>query len=122
MSKFYGIVGFVDSKETEPGSGIWEDEVTEKFYRGEVTKNYKRWNNSDYLNDNLDISNVISIVADPFISNKLFSVKYVKWLNNYWQVSTAEVQYPRITLTLGGVYNGPVGTTSRHIEGHPRNR
>ena len=122
MSKFYGIIGFVNSQETEPGSGIWEDIVTERKYRGEVTKNYKRWDNSEYLNDNLNISNTISIVADPFISNKLFAVRYVKWLGSYWKVNTAEVQAPRILLTLGGVYNGPVGESEGDIEEHPRIR
>ena len=120
MSKFFDIIGFVESVETEPG--IWEDRVTEKRYRGEVTKNYKRWDNSEYLNDNLDISNVISIVADPFVSHKLFAIKYVRWLGYYWVVKTAEVQPPRIVLTLGGVYNGPLGEASRSTEGHPRNR
>lgn len=122
MSKFYGIIGFVESQETEPGSGIWEDVVTERKYRGEVTKNYKRWDNSEYLNDNLNISNTISIVADPFVSNKLFSVRYVKWLGSYWKVNSAEVQAPRILLTLGGVYNGPVGESKGDVEEHPRIR
>lgn len=122
MSKFFGSIGFVDSQETEPGSAIWEDTVVERKYRGEVTKNNKRWDNSEYLNDNLNISNVISIVADPYVSNNLFAVRYVKWMGAYWEVSTAEVQYPRIVLTLGGVYNGPVAETKGHTEEYPKLR
>ena len=107
MSKFYGPIGFVVSAETEKGSGIWDDVVTEKNYRGEITKNVKRWDGGEYLNDDLNISNVLSIVADPYATSNLFAIKYVKWLGSYWCVKTAEVQSPRLVLTLGGVYNGP---------------
>lgn len=119
MSRFFGPIGFVESKETEPGSSIWEDVVTEKKYRGEITKNVKRWENSDYLNKDINVSNTISIVADPYVSNKLFSIRYIKWLGSYWEITSAEVQPPRIILTLGGVYNGPVASTSGYSEEHP---
>lgn len=120
MSKFYGPIGFVESTETYPGSGVWEDIVTEKNYRGEVTKNYKRWDSTEYLNDNLLVNNIISIVADPFINNNLYRIRYIKWLGTYWKINTAEVQSPRIILNIGGVYNGPVAGSSGDSEEHPR--
>ncbi len=120
MSRFFGPVGFVTSMEVPEGSGIWIDVATEKNYRGEVSRNTKRWDNTQTLNDNINISNVVSIVADPYISNKLFAIKYVKWLGSYWEVTSAEVQYPRIVLSLGGVYNGPKAGTSPNSEEHPR--
>lgn len=122
MSRFFGPIGFVTSMEIPEGSGIWVDVATEKNYRGEVSRNTKRWDSTQYLNDNLNINNIISIVADPYISNKLFTIKYVKWLGTYWEVSSAEVQYPQIILSLGGVYNGPTAETSSTSEGHPRIR
>lgn len=120
MSRFFGPIGFVTSMEIPEGSGIWKDVAIEKMYRGEVTKNVKRWDTSQYLNDDLNINNMISIIADPYISNNLFAVRYVKWLGNYWKVTSAEVQFPRIILSLGGVYNGPTDGTTSDIKEYPR--
>lgn len=120
MPRFFGLIGFVTSEEIPEGSGIWKDVVVEKMYRGEVVKNNKRWDTNQHLNDDLNINNTISIVADPFVSNNLFSVRYIKWMGSYWKVTSAEVQFPRIILSLGGVYNGPTNGTSSEIEEHPR--
>ncbi len=120
MSRFFGPIGFVMSMEVPEGSGIWKDVVTEKNYRGEISKNTKRWDNSQYLNDDLNISNTISIVADPYASNNLFGIRYVKWLGSYWKIISAEVQSPRIVLSLGGVYNGPTAGSSSNSEEYPR--
>ena len=119
MSRFFGPIGFVVSTEVPEGSGIWKDVVNEKNYRGEVSRNIKRWDGNQYLNDNLNINNTISIIADPYASNNLFSIRYVKWMGSYWKVSSAEVQYPRIVLNLGGVYNGPTVKSSSNTEEYP---
>lgn len=120
MAKFFGPIGFVTPVEDPIGSGIWIEKPVEKNYRGEVIKNIRRWDSSQQLNDNLNIRNSISIVADPYISNKLNTVRYVKWLGTYWQVVDIEVQYPRLLLNLGGVYNGPTVESSSNLEEYPR--
>lgn len=120
MAKFYGPIGFVCSEETEPGSGIWEDVVEERNYRGDVTKVYNRWEKSDKLNDNISISNNISIVADPYVSSNLYKIRYVKWLGGYWEITGIDVQPPRLVLTIGGVYNGPTKGSTASIDEHPR--
>ena len=120
MAKFYGPIGFVVSAETEEGSGIWEDIVVERNYRGDVSKNAERWEYGEHLNANINIRNVISIVADPYAHSKLFAIRYVKWLGEYWEVMSAEVNMVRITLTIGGVYNGPKAEASCSFGEHPR--
>lgn len=119
MSKFYGPIGFVKSQETYSGSGIWEDVPIEKNYRGIIVKNVKRWDSSEYLNKDLNISNTISIVADPYISNHLASIRYIKWLGSYWEITSVSVEHPRLVLTIGGVYNGPKVEASESIEDNP---
>ncbi len=120
MPKFFGPIGFVTPIEAPAGSGIWVEDATEKNYRGEVIKNSRSWESAQQLNDNLNIRNSISIVADPYISNKINTIRYVKWLGTYWKVTDVEVQYPRLVLTLGGVYNGQTAGTSQDSEEHPR--
>lgn len=120
MARFYGPIGFAVSCETPPGSGVWEDFVVEKNYRGDVVRNMKRWDNGEHLNSNLNISNSISIVSDPYISAKIYAIKYVKWLDEYWTVTSVEVQQPRLILSIGGVYNGPKASSPGATDEHPR--
>lgn len=110
MAKFYGYVGYVRTVETSPG--IWEEVAEERRYSGDITRNTRRWDRSDYLNDDLTINNTISIVSDRFASENIFAMRYVKWMGSCWKITNVEVARPRLILTLGGVYNGPETETS----------
>ena len=103
MAKFYGSIGY--GKTTETSLGVWEEVITERSYYGDIIQFSKRWESSGNLNDNLNISNRISIVADPFAYENFSSMRYVLWKNTKWKISYVEVQYPRLLLTIGGVYN-----------------
>ena len=106
--KFYGVVGYCESVEgTGDREGIWEDVITERKYYGDVIQNGRRYENSGNVNDDLNVSNRISIVADPYAYDHFFAIKYVVWMGTRWKVSNIEVQRPRLILTIGGVYNGP---------------
>lgn len=104
MAKFYGIIGYGITEETTPG--VWTDSIVERNYTGDVIKNYRKTSSGESINDNIDVSNNISILSDPFAMNHFHTIKYVKWMGAAWKVSTVEVQYPRLILTIGGVYNG----------------
>ena len=103
MAKFYGNIGYVTSKETEPG--IWEDVVEEKPYCGDLTRNTSKYQTSGGVNDNINISNTISIVADPYAVENFQHMRYVVFMGAKWKITNVEVQYPRLTLTVGGLYN-----------------
>lgn len=113
--KYCGMIGFASTEETEPG--IWEEQITERTYYGDVIKNTKRNENSDHLNDNITINNSISIVADPYAYEHFFAIRYASWMGSLWEVSNVEVQRPRLILTLGGMYNGPNQTRSSEDTG-----
>ena len=104
MAKFYGVIGYAVTEETEPG--IYEERIIEKEHFGDVVRNTRRLSNAAKVNDNITISNQISIVADPFAYNNFHSMRYVSFMGSKWKVTEVEVQYPRLILTLGGVYNG----------------
>ena len=109
MTRFLGAVGFATPTEVSPGR--WEDVVVERTYSGDVTRNSRRLQeNNDLVNDDLNVENSISIVADPYASEQFVAIRYVRWLGTLWEVPTIEVMSPRLILRLGGVYNGPVGT------------
>ena len=104
MAKFYGKIGYIQSVESQPG--YWEEQPVERNYYGNITRNNrnKKKNNKD--NDDNIINNNISIVADPYANENFQHIRYVIWMNTKWKVTNVEVQYPRIILTLGGVYHG----------------
>lgn len=106
MPKFFGAVGYAISTETRPG--LWEDRIEERDYYGDVEKYTSRWNTvSDSTNDDLNVNVQISIVADPFANNHFHSMKYVRFMGTEWKITGVEPRFPRLILTVGGVYNGP---------------
>lgn len=107
MTRFYGVIGYGETVETPPGSGVWKDQITEYSYFGDVLENTRRLQEGEYLNDDLSVSNEISVVADSYLNKHFHTIRYVEWAGARWRVSTVSVQSPRLILRLGGVYNGP---------------
>lgn len=106
MPKFYGVVGYAETCETE-SPGIWREQVTERRYYGDVLRNTRKLETaSGQVNDNLNVNNSISILADAYAYDHFFAIRYVEWMGTRWKVTNVEVQRPRLLLTIGGVYNG----------------
>lgn len=104
MAKFYGSVGYAETVET--ASGVWEEVITERMYSGDLTRNTRLLQSSATLNDDINVANEISIVADPFANQNFQKMRYVSFMGSKWKIKDVEVQYPRLILTVGGVYNG----------------
>lgn len=92
---------------TDMGNGVWEDVITEKQHFGDVVRNARRFVEGESVNNNLTLSNSVSIVADGFASENFHRIRYVKWRGVLWAVTSIEEERPRLILRLGGVYNGP---------------
>lgn len=102
--KFRGPVGFTE--EVEKRRGVITQVPVEYNYSGDVLKRGVRYQGGESVNDNLTVQNQISILADPYARKHFDTIKYVKWEGTAWKVTDVSVQYPRLVLTLGGVYNG----------------
>ncbi len=103
MAKFYGVIGYAETVETKPG--VWRPKIIEKKYFGDLIRNTSEYEPAGQVNDNLKIANQISIVADPYARQNFHSTRYVEFMGAKWKVTRVEVQYPRLILTIGGVYN-----------------
>ena len=103
MAKFYGNVGYAITEETKPG--VWMPRIVDKPYYGDLMRNSRRLENTSKVNDDVSLENQISIVADPFAYENFHNIRYVEYLGTKWKVSNIEVQYPRLVLTVGGVWN-----------------
>ena len=104
MAKFYGKIGYANTVETKPG--VYEEQIVERSYYGDLIRNTRRIQSADQVNDDINISNEISIVADPYATNNFHTMRYAVFMGTKWKISNVEVSYPRLILTLGGVYNG----------------
>lgn len=104
MAKFCGMIGYATSVKTSPG--VWTDSIVERKHIGDIIQNTRRLEASGTLNDNINISNSISIVADPYARQNFHTMKYVEFMGTKWNITNVEVQFPRLILTIGGEYNG----------------
>ena len=102
MAKWYGVIGFAELVETVPG--VWEEKITERNYYGDLTRNTRKLQSTDQVNDNINIANTISIVADPYAQQNFHTMRYVEFRGTKWKISDVEVQYPRLLLSVGGLY------------------
>ena len=91
--KFFGKIGFGVSEEgTGEREGIWEDDIVERQYFGDVLSNSRKFEaQSESVLDNLNVSNRISIVADAFAFNHFSNMKYIEWIRENKNVSQAGV-------------------------------
>lgn len=105
MTRFAGKVGFGDTVEINPGS--FDDVITEHTYYGDVVRNTLQFRPGESVNNDLSVSNSISIVADAYAREHFFKIRYVVWAGTLWKVTNVEQQSPRLILSLGELYNGP---------------
>lgn len=106
MNRFYGVVGYIQQVEDPPDSDKWKEVTTTREYFGEIVKENRRWEPGDSTIDNLTVTNKIRILADDFAFQNCSAIRFVRWMGCDWKVVNAEVDHPRIVLSLGGVYNG----------------
>lgn len=104
MAKWFGKIGFGTSTEIKPG--VWKEVINERNYYGDIIQTVGRPQSVEQLNDNIKINNRMSIVADPYARENFYSIRYIIFEGVKWKVSAAEIQYPRIILDMGEVYNG----------------
>lgn len=105
MAKFFGDIGFATQVETSPG--IWEDQIIEKQYYGDIFRESRRFSTTDQVLDKINLSNQISIIADGYVVDNIQNLRYVRWLGGLWKISYVELKFPRLVLEMSGVYNGP---------------
>lgn len=101
--KFHGVIGFAVQSETAPG--VWTDSFEEKFYKGDVIRNYSKWQKGENLNDDIEISNQICILGDYYAYQNLSTMKYVEWMGSKWKITGIDVDRPKIKLSIGGIFN-----------------
>lgn len=103
MGRFSGKIGFVKSVETEPD--VWQMKCTERTYFGDVLARKVRFENGDSVLNDLALRNDISIIANQFAVENLGYMRYIIIADIKWSIISATLEYPRIVLSIGGMYH-----------------
>ena len=103
MAKYFGSVGYAETTETSPG--IFTEEIVSREYYGDIIRNNRRLENNDKVNDDINITNQISIVSDPYAIENFWKIRYITFMGQKWKVKDVNVEFPRLILTLGGLYH-----------------
>lgn len=102
--RYYGVIGFGLS--VKDGPGIYKESISERKYYGDVNTYRSRRTSKDQLNDDIDTTTELSIVGDQYAFNTFKNIKYAEWIGEKWDVTSVRPLYPRLILTLGGLYHG----------------
>ena len=78
MSRFYGTVGFVKTKETAPG--VWTGtEVVRRDYKGDLQRFIERYDTGEKVNSDVSLNNQISFVFDPYALENFQYIRFVEF-------------------------------------------
>ncbi len=108
MAKWVGTIGFAQQKEQEINgvpSGVWVEEIVTRKYTGDLVKHRMMSQNTNEINDGLNISNQISIIADPYALNNYVAMRYLTFMGVKWKIKDIDVEFPRMILSIGDMYN-----------------
>lgn len=103
MSKWFGKIGYSETVETSPG--IWENQITIREYFGDLMTDRRKRQTTSNVNDDINLSNTVSIVADPFAVQNCSKMVYAEIMGTLWKITDVEIQYPRLLLSIGGAWN-----------------
>lgn len=104
MAKWSGKVGFAENVEAD--LDVWVEQIKECCYYGDILYDNKSSDHVNEINEGVQISSKISFIADPYAKQNFHKIKYATYMGTKWNVSTVEVQYPRLIMVLGGIWNG----------------
>lgn len=117
MTKFYGNVGYLTGYD-EPEIGIHEPVYTEHASYGDIIRKSRNLvNSTETPNVDIKLNHQISILMDAYVQDHYTEIRYVRWSNVAWTVTSLEVKEHRLILEVGSRWNGYSGETSSEV-GH----
>jgi hypothetical protein len=88
--------------------GIWEDVITELPKLAEIDQRTEAFNVGESIIPEYRTTTSVSVLSGGAIQVNYSDLRYVLYAGVRWSVSSAAVDYPRMKLYLGEVYNGPL--------------
>lgn len=104
MAKFSGLVGYVTQSETSPG--VWSSVENPIMMKGDIIRQSSNSQNDDKVNSDISLSHRVSLVGDAYAFGNYYNIRWVEINGLKWEISSIEIQRPRIIVSLGGIWNG----------------
>lgn len=104
MAKYSGLVGYGEEVETVPG--VWETSIKERMMKGDLIRQNANIRESGKVNNDVTLSHRVSLLGDAYAFDNYFNMKYIQIDGRNWEVSSIEVQRPRLLVDIGGLWNG----------------
>jgi hypothetical protein len=104
MSRYAGLVGYVTQEENVPG--VWSSVDKSVMMKGDLIRQSSSVQNGDKVNSDVTLNHRVSLLGDAYAFNNYFNLKWIELNGQKWEVSSIELQRPRIIVTVGGVWNG----------------
>ena len=103
MAKYTGLVGYVTDGQTAPG--VWSPVENPIKMKGDIIR-LASGQNGDKINNDVTLSHRVSLVGDAYAFGNYFNIKWIEMDGMKWEVTSVEIQRPRIIVSLGGLWNG----------------
>lgn len=108
MAKYAGLVGYVTQEEKVPG--VWSTVADPKPMRGDIIRASASSQNdgrlsSDKINKDVTLNHRVSLVGDAYAFGNYYNIKWIEIDGAKWEVSSVELQRPRLIVTVGGLWN-----------------
>ena len=104
MAKFAGLVGYVTQEETAPG--VWSPVEQTRMMKGDFYMESSRHQNGDKVNKDIALNHRVSLVGDAYAFANYYAIRWIEIKGVKWEVTSIEVKRPRLTVNVGGLYNG----------------
>lgn len=106
MAKIRIRIGFALQVENPDYPSVYEEQLVERPYYADLMRNFSvKWQSADKAIDDIDLNHEISILADSFANDNGAYMRYAIVKGTKWKIESVEFEYPRMLLSIGGVYN-----------------
>lgn len=105
--KFYDNIGYASTRHL--GGGVYEDYISvERKYYGDVIRDSVKHRQGDTIIPGVSLGNTFKIIVDAYANEHFGTMRYIEYLGVRWTIAQVTKEYgPRISIRVGGVYNGP---------------
>lgn len=103
--KYSGKIGYAEVIETAPG--VWEEVITERFYKGDVEQRTETFLLADTVNVQYRTTTSISVLSDGVQKLDYSGIRYVTYAGVRWTITSVIREPPRLVIFIGEKYNGP---------------
>jgi len=104
MTKFSGSVGYVTQTETVPG--VWTPDEIVRQMKGDIIRQSSSSQNDDKVNSDVSFNHRVSLLGDAFAFGNYFDIRWIQINGRKLEVTSVEINRPRIVVTVGGMWNG----------------